>query len=124
MSEAECFARYLIGKVPSDHIADLYNQAIAKRKRSLSPTDIKILTFARNHPWSIQFLDAGAAIGRSDCELRHRLYIMFALLETVPEFSEYFLPRERSGGYVVIMGWAALKAGFKALVGWVLVAMA
>lgn len=46
---------------------------------------------------------------------------MFAILEAMPEYAPYFLPRQRSGLYILVVGMVGIRAVAKALLGVVMV---
>lgn len=119
--EAKCFARYLVGQEPSRQIVTRYTEALAYNPPSISATDLHLLEFIRKHPWSLGCIEAGLAIRHPHSEIRRRLYIMLAILESSPDHTTAFLPQERSAWYMVVIALAGLRAVGKALVGLIMV---
>lgn len=118
--QAEMLSRYLIGKPPGELITKLYTAAV-EAETALSPREQVTLSFAFRHPWAVGVLDAGLALLRPHAELRRRIYIMLALLEAAPEYHRYFLPREHSPFYVVIIGLVGVRSVLRLAVGLTLV---
>ncbi len=115
IDEATTFTTYLVHKKATPHAKQLYATAISGTR------DDKIVRFARKHRWSVGFLDAGSALLSPHCELRRRLYLMFAILETQPGFADDFLPQQRSPLYILVIGWIGIRSILRAAVGVVLV---
>jgi len=119
--EARLFCRYLIKKTPSDFATILYSKAIEDNSIEVNDTDRKILQFAIDHPWSLRLLDSGAAIAMPQSELRRRLYTMFAILESTPEYADSFLTVDRSVFYLATIFFSGLRALLFALGGIILI---
>lgn len=105
-AEARTFARYLVGRMPSDDIVARYVDA----SRTLFPAppapEESVLAFARRHPWSVGFLDAASGLLRPGSLLRSKILVMAAILEASPTFADDFLPRAVHP--VVLFGQLAL----------------
>ncbi|HTE57616.1 MAG TPA: hypothetical protein VK694_02645 [Verrucomicrobiae bacterium] len=119
--EAKSFARYLVRQEPSRQVIARYTEALAHNPPSISATDIHLLEFIRKHPWSLGCIEAGLALRQPHSEVRRRLYIMLAILESSPDHTAAFLPQERSAWYIVPLALAGLRAVGKALVGVIMV---
>jgi hypothetical protein len=117
--EARLFARYLIHKDASPQAIRLYQGAMHDSKPG--STDRKLLNFMVSHPRSIGLIDAGLVFSDSYSEARRRLYVMFAILEASPEYADYFLPKKRNPFYIVVIGYAGIRAIIKAALGLALV---
>lgn len=89
--EATIFGSYLLGEEPSPTAVRLYAEAIS---RLFAPEEAEdsVLRFALNRPWSLPLLDGAAALRQPEGQLRRRLLVMFAILETQPEYADRFLP--------------------------------
>lgn len=124
MSHAEIICRYLLHRPVSRHAATLYAHAIALPSPKLDPYQKKIIDFAFSHPWSIGPLDGALALTNPHAELRRRIFVMFAILETDPVYWDYFLPRKRSWPYLFYSVFIGVRAGIKAIVGLVLLRVA
>lgn len=93
-TEAEIFARYLVGRTPPAELIDRYADANRRLFTApVDPRDAAILRFVRRHPWSASFLDAAAGSLRPAALLRSKILVMAAILEASPTFADEFLPR-------------------------------
>jgi hypothetical protein len=93
-TEARVFARYLVGRTPPQELIDRYAEANRiLRTTSADGRDAALVAFVRRHPWAVPFLDAATGIFRRNGELRSKLLVMAAILETSPVFADDFLPR-------------------------------
>lgn len=93
-AEARLFARYLVGASPAPEIVARYRDA----SRTLwpagpGPRDAALLAFVRRHPWSLGPLDAAAALLDPGGQLRGKILVASALLETTTAHADDFLPR-------------------------------
>ena len=118
--EATLFCRYLIKQTPTDFVKELYARALDQQV-ALNDSDKKILKFALDHTWSLRFLDAGAAIIKPQSELRKRLYIMFAILESSPNYVDCFLTIDRSVFYLFKIIFSGIRAIISTIVGIMLI---
>lgn len=113
--ELPLFTKYILRMaMPSEEMTRLYKKGIVNESKSINERDLAGLKFAIKHPWSIKFLDSGYAIISPSHELRHRLYIIFSLLEASTNYTQYFLPQKRTPLYAVKLGalgcWSLTKA--------------
>lgn len=107
--QADTIARYLVGRPASNKVKKLYEFAIKQGITSAEEND-KILRYWIKHPWSLELLDSGLAITNGNAELRRRIYVMFAILESFPEYSKFFLARK-----AFILSPAILITGIRAV---------
>ena len=113
-SEAQLFARYLVGSTVDEATLDRYVRGCRTlgRDRDESP----VVRFVTRHPWSLAMLDA--AVARLPAEpLRAKLLLMFAIVEAQPAFAGRFLPRERPRGYIIVMLFCSLRAAARLAAG-------
>ncbi len=115
--EASVFGRYIVGEVPSATATELYVRVVRGHEETLAANDRRLLSLILRHPWTVSWIDAGLAIVNPHSKVRHRLHTMFAILESMPEYADYFLPRQRSPFYIVIIAFATIRGGFKAVLG-------
>lgn len=118
--QAVIFTKYLIGKQPDSQSINLYSQALA-RGATPSTYDLKILSFIQKYPFWVGCVDGGLALISPHSEVRRRIYIMFAILESQPLFWRDFLPIKRSGWYLFFILFAGLRAVFRAIIGIVII---
>ena len=116
--EAEVFGKYLLGAKPGEGSVSLYDDAIAKLKVDPSSTkDTRAINFVLKNPSCIGFVDASHALFNSRSLLRKKLHIMFAILETQPEYAHLFLPEKRKHNSFIYALWVGTSAVAKALIG-------
>jgi hypothetical protein len=94
--EARIFANYLLGVAPSQQLVARYCSA----DRSLfsqpgTVPDQVVLDWVRRYPSSLPLLDGAMALLHPTGLLRGKLVAMAAILETTPEYAEYFLQQPR-----------------------------
>jgi len=116
-AEAELLARYLIGVSPSSNISDLYGKAMALATPDMDHNDLTLWTIAKRHPFTLKFIDAGLAMIKPHSAIRRKIYTMLALLETSPDYCEFFLSRAFHRFYWVKVMVTGVKALFTALIG-------
>jgi hypothetical protein len=109
-AEALCFARYLANATPDNWVIELYAKTIQNNNRQTTERDRKLLNFATSNNWSIGLIDSGLALLHPASEFRMRLHLMFAILETCPEYQHLFLPQERNFLYSFHVVFHALRA--------------
>jgi len=119
--EAALFGSYLLGKPIDAPSLRLYASAMQNAPLQAGPKDRAILVFAKKHPWSLGLLDAGSALLLPKTELRRRLFILFSILETRPEYADFFLPKRHAWWQVAGVFFTGCKALGKVLVGALLV---
>ena len=119
--QARVFGRYILGRQPSAQVIALYKAAMAANQGSQERREQKIVMFAQEHPWSIGLLDSGLALTEPHAELRRRLYVMFSILESMPQYHDYFLPKKRSPWFSVAIVGAGIRGVCKAALGVLLV---
>jgi len=119
--EAEIFCHYLTGMAANQAVQAQYSRALASQDHRLSARDQKLLRLCVRTPWLVGFIDGGLAIDEPSSELRRRLYVMFAILESQPQYAACFLPRQRSGLYIIVILAVGLRAAMQGGLGFALV---
>jgi hypothetical protein len=119
--EASIFGRYLIRRPPDESAVTLYVNAVKARATTLSERERKCLAFIRRHPWALGFVDAGLTLLDSAAELRHRLYVMFSILESSPHYHDRFLPTRRGWWYPIAFGTTVIIGVTRMIIGTILV---
>jgi hypothetical protein len=93
-AEARIFARYLVGRTPAPEVVARYRDASrALWPEAPGPGDARRLAFVRRHPWSVGPLDAAAALLDPAGQLRSKVLVTAAILETTTAHADDFLPR-------------------------------
>jgi len=111
--EASLFGRYYLKHEPNREVVNLYVRAFSDDSSARS----KALIFVRNHPSTLRYVDSGLAIVDPESEVRHRLYVMFAILESNAEYHDLFLMRKRPPLYVIVVAIVGLLAVVRSFVG-------
>jgi hypothetical protein len=111
--EARRFAAYLIDRELPPALIERYRRA----NDQLLPDppaaqDRALMALVRAHPALLPLLDGASGLIRPTCLLRKKLLIMLALLETTPEFADWFEPPARGGvrTIVALIGQGTLAA--------------
>ena len=120
--EVSIIFEYLQGNAVFNPLVNkLYSAAIDKPSNTISARDAKLLNMVQHHPWTLKFIDSGLAIIYPSSEVRRRVFIMISILESMPEYSEDFLPKERSIWYVAAVSYSIFSALVKALLGSIII---
>jgi hypothetical protein len=115
--EAEVFGRYLLRESPDSTAQSLYVKALKSNSGSLTLHDQRLLLFVLRHPWSVGLIDSGLARMSPLSEVRRRIYLMFSILESSPNYHEKFLSQQRSLLYFFVFGFYCVKGVLQSLVG-------
>jgi hypothetical protein len=89
--EARTLGRYLLGRDINKTAIFLYSSAHSILEFEIDENDMKILDFIIKYPYLTGFVDGGLALHKKDSVIRKKIFYMLAILETVPEYSQYFL---------------------------------
>lgn len=116
-AEARHFGMYLVKTAPPESAIALYKSAVKASGVVATDRDQRLLSFMARHPWSIGLIDGGLALIDRQSAIRHRLYVMFSILETRPEYTAYFLPRQRSAWYAIAVLFIGAAGVLKSLAG-------
>ena len=118
--EVTVFCNYLVKKAPTALVTELYSKAIATLPNTISEKEKKIIAFALKNSWSIALLDSGAALLAPQSELRRRLFILFAILESTPDHCERFMTTNRGPFYLFTILFVGTRSILRALAGIIL----
>jgi hypothetical protein len=118
-AEAQILGGYILKGIPSDTVITAYSRIVEARQDGRQTSD-RLLDFALRHRWAMPLLDSATALIRPEAELRYRLYVMFAILECQPMYSDRFLSQRHSRPYIVVIMLVGCKAVVKAMCGLVL----
>lgn len=92
--EAKLFAQYLGAKVDDETLLIKYADAIEKLKLSLSEKEENILRYLLQMPFLLPFADGAWAFLNPKNGIRKRILVMSALIETEPQYVQYFLNQQ------------------------------
>jgi hypothetical protein len=115
--QGDLFGRYLTKKPVNTKFIERYSQAVKAFKITPTEYDKKLLDYVIKHPWSLGLLDAALPLYRPYAELRHRIYLMLAILEASPDYQTLFLPVRRSAFHIVRLMLCSLRAIIKTVIG-------
>ncbi len=118
-SEVEAFTSYLVRMPATEHVANLYDSVIVKR--SISSRDKRLLNFMVKRRWSIRYVDSALALTNPESEIRKRMLILFAILESDPHYVDKFLAPKYSAAQLIRIIATGCSAVFSAAIGFLLV---
>src|SRR5207249_778165 len=116
-SESRLFGRYLLDIEPSLELQQRYAAACRKLFADPAPPELR---FVRRHPWALPLVDAAAGLRHPQSELRQRLLLMAAILETTPDYAEFFLTTPSPATVV----WQGIRSAVKIALGIPILAVA
>jgi hypothetical protein len=119
--EADRLARYLAGAAASDSVARDYWRAVDRLGAGPDGNGQRIWQRMMSSPLLLRMVDSGLALTAPASDLRKRIFIMVAILETEPSLADRFLPRDRPPLYLMAVGLIALRAVLCAVAGVILV---
>jgi hypothetical protein len=103
VDEGRLLGRYLLRAAPDDAALERYARACPLALGDDAPAeDRAMLRFVIRHPWSLPWLDAVCALRRPQALLRKKLFLMLAILETLPVHAATFSARPSSVFRVVM----------------------
>ncbi len=109
--------RIFWGSQPTEEPASFTDEAVARRAPSANDHNQRILQFALAHPRLLGALDVALALTEPGSDLRRRLLLMAAVIETQPRYAERFLSCDRSKLYPLVLLLVGLRAAARAAVG-------
>jgi len=116
--ECRRMARYLVGRDPEPQLVERYRRAVERLLPAPASSDRRILEYIQSNPWSLGPLDAACGLLRKDAQLRQRLLIATAILETTPKGADRFLPERRAPWTLLPeIAWHGAVAAAKAVAG-------
>ena len=116
-AEAGLLGRYLIRIPPNNRVTLLYAKAMSTMDIQMEPVDQRLWNMIMHYPFTLRIIDSGLAVIRPNSAVRRKIYTMLAILETSPEYCDYFLPQAFGPLYVVNVAFAGARAALAALIG-------
>jgi hypothetical protein len=121
--EARTVARCLIGREPTDAERARYADAVCRKASALHGREARLWKRVVAHPWLYSAVDGALSLVRPASPIRHRGYIMLAVLEASTAHTDLFLARPRARPLVVVSVVAtALASVVRSLFGLVVIA--
>lgn len=111
-TDCAIITRYLTGRAPTALTIELFERVAEMN----GATDDRWKKCMR-HPWLLPWVDAALAWRAPASPFRIQMVRYAAVLECIPEYSDLFLPKQRSPFYVVAIAAQGVWAGSKALIG-------
>lgn len=90
--EAELLTKYLTGRPATAQVVDLYAKAMHNLSLPLNATESKYWDFMMRNEWSIGCIDGAMALRNPKGNIRQKIFILFAILESTTDYSDLFLP--------------------------------
>jgi hypothetical protein len=113
-NQVTILVKYLTGlSVKNDAIYTLYKTTLGDALNS--PDRLTKMAFDR--PFLLPFLDAGLAFVNPHADLRRRIYVVFAILESMPEYTDLFLPSKTTLKDLFVLIFTGMRAAFRAFIG-------
>lgn len=119
--QAQVFSNYLIKDAPCPKAVELYIKRLQKEETTITARDTRLLKLCLKHPLLVGYIDAGLALIRPYSDVRRRIFIMFAILESMPEHSNHFLPHRRNPFYIIPVIGMGLRSILRSLGGIILI---
>lgn len=119
-NEANCFSRYLLGHDATNEVIARYGTALVTLELADpdSPFEIRLISAAAKHPLVTAALDTATALFAKKCILRKRLYVLAGILETDPEYADFFLKTPTSKlALLLSLLWIGVRAAIMLVVG-------
>jgi hypothetical protein len=119
LTEGRRFGGYLLRSAPSERAVERYASACPRVfKDPVAAQDRALLGFVSRHRWSLPLLDAVCGLLAPQALLRKKLFLMLAILETVPAHAGVFTSRPAS---ILLVGlrlaWLGSLSALMALAG-------
>ena len=118
--EALIFGKYLIGSRIGEELCERYAAAVKAHQLECIGSDKKVENFILRYSFWIGFIDAALALRNKQSILRKKILVMFAILETVPEYNEYFLPKKYSFTDVLCVIASGIRSVYRLIIGMIL----
>ena len=119
--EAQLFAHYLGAKVDDKVLLAKYTDAIEKLKFSLNEQEEHILRYLLKMPFLLPFLDGAWAFLKSENGIRKRILVMNALMETQPQYVQFFLNQNDVPFPIIKLIFRGLMAVLRGIIGVLLI---
>jgi hypothetical protein len=115
--EAKVFCKYIVGEPATDQAMQLYVDANSKLQILVTPKERRQINLLMDYKGMLPFADAALAVVNPNGGIRRKLYIMFCITESIPEFSKYFLPKHQSKSRIFYFIYKIIASGMRLLAG-------
>ena len=117
LTEATKITNYLLAIPLQNQEQYLYSDAMDKFQLEITKVEKCILNSMLKSKWRMALLDSALAIKKPQSVIRRKIFIMTAILEASPNYTNYFLPRNFSFAYYFKLAYVGTRALFKILIG-------
>lgn len=121
LKEAEIITRYLLKESPGENEKKLYSKAMEELKIELSEEEKRTWDFMIKYPFSFGPLDSALAIKMPEGNIRKKVFVMLAILETSKSFTPYFLSKKYSFFDTAGLIFTGIRSLFRLLAGLILI---
>lgn len=115
--EAEILGKYILKQEINDTAIERYQMACAKLKLQ---SEDKILNLIQRKKWLLPYIDAGQKLSDKEHILQKKLIIMFAILETMPDYAQAFMAKAYPITYIFNIITNGISGVWKLLIGYIL----
>lgn len=115
--EGEVFGRYILGKEINKKTIEQYVNSFDVSPMEISDKEQILIDKCVNKSWKLPYFDGALSLKNPNHLLKQKLLRMFAILETRPEYADYFLGKDFPKGYIFKIVLIGVRGVFRALVG-------
>ena len=119
--EAKLFAQYLGAKVDDKVLLTKYTDAIEKLKFRLNEKEENVMQYLHKMPFLLPFVDGAWAFLKPENGIRKRILIMNALIETQPQYVQFFLNQKDVPFPIIKLIFRGLVAVLRGIIGVLLI---
>jgi len=115
--EGQIFGKYILGKEINKKTIEYYVNSFEASPMEIIDKEQLLVNKAVNKSWKLPYYDGALSLKNPNHLLKQKLLRMFAILETRPEYAEYFLGKNFPKGYIFKIGLIGIRGIFRAVVG-------
>lgn len=119
--EAEQISNYLLGISIQNSEKTAYSEAMKLLAIQLSAYEQLLWKNMLKSKWRMACIDAGLALKDPNNNVRRKLFVMLAILEASPHYTQFFLARTFSNFYLFKIVAAGIRAIGRAMIGLLLI---
>lgn len=115
--EGQIFGKYILGIEINQKTIEQYINSFEASPMDIPEKEQLIIDKCVNKSWKLPYYDGALSLRNPNHLLKQKLLRMFAILETRPEYAEYFLGKNFPKGYILKIGLIGARGVFRAIVG-------
>lgn len=116
-AEANKLSAYLIGQECNELVVEAYEKCLQFHDVEFSSVDLDMWNRMMSNQLILALVDSGLALTYPTHILRKRIFLMLSILESDKEYTEKFLPQQRSFLYLIPLGLTGIKGAFLGITG-------